>query len=159
MMLFADPKDRAKADFFIELYPILTDRMVNKMPWYNRDHITDRFLHKYQNRLSGFKAITDFRKVKQHLNVARLAGQTRLIERRFHTFVEDDARDISYLEINVARIHRGVKNLVKLIGRLSENLASINIQEFIGEEEFWVELEMLHRQIARRFRDASRRVA
>ena len=55
-------------------------------------------------------------------------------------FVEDDARDISYLEINIYRIHREVKNLVKLIGRLSENLASINIQ-FIGEEELWVELK------------------
>jgi ParB family chromosome partitioning protein len=36
MMLFADPTDRIKADFFIELYPILTDRFISKLEWYKR---------------------------------------------------------------------------------------------------------------------------
>jgi ParB/RepB/Spo0J family partition protein len=79
-MLYAEPKDRIKADFFIELYPILTDRMVSKMKWFKRHEVIDRFLYKYQNHLSGFKAITDFRKIKQYINIARLAGE--LVDRR-----------------------------------------------------------------------------
>lgn len=52
LMLFADPTERIKADFFIELYSILTDRLVSKMEWYKRDTLIERFLFKYENRFS-----------------------------------------------------------------------------------------------------------
>ena len=71
MMLEADPKDRIRADFFIELYPVLTDRLLSraKIP---RDHVISRMLYKYQNRKSGMKSITDFRKIKAYVSIARV---------------------------------------------------------------------------------------
>src|ERR1700719_3645261 len=71
MMLFKEPSDRIKADFFIELYPVLHDSILTKASWYIRNHIIDAFLRKYQERLSGFRSLTDFRKIKQYLSNAR----------------------------------------------------------------------------------------
>jgi ParB family transcriptional regulator, chromosome partitioning protein len=72
------------------------------MKWYDRDEMIERFLYKYQKRLSEFKSITDFRKIKAYLTLARVAGQDKLMERRFHKFLFDDSVPISSLEIDVA---------------------------------------------------------
>src|SRR5207248_5291031 len=41
MMLDPDPENRAKADFFIELYVVVTDRNVTKFDWFKRNRFTD----------------------------------------------------------------------------------------------------------------------
>lgn len=102
MMLYADPEDRIKADFFIELYPILTDRLVSHAGWFDQDMIINRFLHKYQAGISGFKSITDFRKIKQHITAARASGHEAEILDRLHRFILDDNLEISDLEIDTA---------------------------------------------------------
>src|SRR6266571_4461732 len=48
LMLDADPKQRVKADFFIELYAVRNDRVVKKFPWFNRDKFTDDMLKKVE---------------------------------------------------------------------------------------------------------------
>jgi ParB family chromosome partitioning protein len=121
MMLFPEPEDRIKADFFIELYPIINDRMVRGADWFRKSHVINRFLHKYNNRLSGFKSITDFRKIKQYLTAARLADQEAAILKKLERFIEDDEKDISSLEIDAARIRRRATKL----SRDAENRAVV----------------------------------
>jgi hypothetical protein len=111
MMLYAEPDDRVKADFFIELYSILTDRVVARAEWYSRSKLIEVFLKKYKNRLSGFKAITDFRKIKQYISIARAAGHEDEILRRLKEFIANDNMTISDLEIDTARVHRHASNL------------------------------------------------
>lgn len=157
MMLFADPAERIKADFFIELYPILTDKLISKMEWYKRDTLIKRFLFKYLNKLSDFRAVTDFRKIKQFTTLARSADQEKEFERKFKEFVFDDKLGISYLEIDAARIHRETGKLVKALGKIRADLQKLEVSEFLGEEELWTELEKFLKLITRKLAAADRR--
>lgn len=157
MMLFANPAERIKADFFIELYPILTDRLVSKLRWYKRDTLIERFLFKYQNKLSEFRSVTDFRKIKQFTTLARAAGEERQFERKFKRFVFNDTLGISYLEIGAARIHREAGKLVKALNTIQADLQKLEVSDFFGDEELWAELEKLLNIIKRKLAAADRR--
>lgn len=158
MMLYAEPEDRIKADFFIELYPVLTDRLVSKAPWFKRDKVTERFLYKYQNKLSGFKSIIDFRKIKQFISVARAAGQEKELLERLHALIDDDNVSIADLEIDVARAHREAVTLTRSVTRLRDDLALLDTDQFFGEEELWTELEKLIEILRAKFAKADRRL-
>ncbi len=158
MMLFSDPEDRIKADFFIELYPVLHDRLVRSSNWFNQNHVIDRFLFKYENKLSGFKAITDFRKIKQYLAAARIASQEKTITTRLRTFIDDDKKEISYLEIDVARIRREATAIVRHVERLTTALTDLDVDEFLGEEELWEHLERLMAALKKKLAAADRRL-
>jgi ParB family chromosome partitioning protein len=158
MMLFTNPEDRIKADFFIELYPVLTDRLVRSADWYDRNHMIDRFLHKYSHRLSGFKTVTDFRKIKQYLAAARVAGKEKAVLLRLEQFIEDDSKQISFLEIDVARIRREANVISRHVERLTSTLEDLDADEFLGEEDLWEKLEDLLETIRRTLTAADRRL-
>jgi ParB family transcriptional regulator, chromosome partitioning protein len=158
MMLYASPEDRIKADFYIELYPLLTDRLVSRQPWFKRDEVIDRLLHKYQNRLSEFKSVTDFRKIKQFISIARVAGKDDMIAQRLYKFIYDDELGISSLEIDTARIHRQANRLARSVKGITEELRNLDVREFFGEQELWEELEHLVRIIQRQLVAADRRI-
>lgn len=141
MMLYADPEDRIKADFFIELYPILTDRLLSRAPWFEKDLVITAFLRKYQERLSGFKSITDFRKIKQHISVARAGGREDEILMLMKRFITSDSMQIDDLEIDTARFHRQASVLVRSLIRIRDELRALDVESFLGEEELWEELE------------------
>jgi hypothetical protein len=156
MMLMADPRDRIKADFFIELYPILTDRVLSRarLP---RERVIDRMLFKYQNRKSGMKSITDFRKIKQYVAIARGAGREDEIIDLFTRFVEDDAMRLEDLEIDVARVHKVAQTLARSAAKLRGLVDDIAVDEYIGEESLWLELEKLADTILKKAANADRR--
>jgi ParB family transcriptional regulator, chromosome partitioning protein len=156
-MLYSDPRDRIKADFFIELYVILTDRLVSRLPWFERDEIIDRFLHKFQNKLSDFKAVTDFRKIKQYITIAKSAGKEELIYEKLQKFIYDDNLSISSLEIDTARIHREAQELTRSVSAIADNIRKLDAREFLGEQELWSELERLLRVVQRQLDAADRR--
>lgn len=158
MMLLSEPESRMKADFFIELYPVLNDTLVRKASWFNRDRFIDRFLHKYQNRLSGFKAVTDFRKLKQYLTAARAAGQASVVLERLKKLLEDDSRDISFLEIDIAKIRRSAKKFIRELTNVQATLRSIDPDKYIGEEDLWKELENLFELVKKKLAEADRRL-
>jgi len=158
LMLFADPHQRIKADFFIELYAILTDRVVSKLPWFDRDELIERFLHKYQNKLSELKSVTDFRKIKQFITVARRAGQIKEFSKKFREFVYNDSLSIGFLEIGVAVIHREAEKFVKTIDRMHHDLQKIEPSNFLGETRLWDGLERLFELIRRKLAAADRRI-
>jgi len=157
MMLFSDPNDRIKADFFIELYPIITDRLIVRAEWYNRDEITKRFLNKYQNHYSEFKSITDFRKIKQYITNARSSGHERQFLRRFKLLLDDDSIGISSLDIGPSKIHRKAQQITKAIAKISDELRAIEVTEYFGEEELWRVLETLSEIVRRTLARADRR--
>lgn len=157
MMLYADPSDRIKADFFIELYPVLNDRTVTQADWYDRTSMIEGFLRKYREGLSGFKSITDFRKIKQYLTIARAAEKEDEILRRLGRLIDDDNMEIADLEIDAAKIHREATNLVKTLQKIEENIDALDTDEFLGEEELWLKLEGLVRKISEKLASADRR--
>lgn len=157
MMLYVDPEDRVKADFFIELYTILTDRVVTRASWFDRDKLIEVFLKKYQNRLSGFKAITDFRKIKAYIAIARAANREEEILSLLERFINDDNMQISDLEIDTARIHKQASKLSRTIFNLEQELDGLDVEEFIGEEDLWKQLENLLQVLKSKLTQADRR--
>lgn len=157
MMLFAEPADRIKADFFIELYPVLNDRSVTRADWYNSDVMIESFLRKYREGLSGFKAITDFRKIKQYLTIARAAGEEEQVLERLQSLLDDDEMEIGDLQIDAARIHKEAGSLVRSLDKLGQSIDELDPEEFLGEEELWLKLEELVRKIRGKLVSADRR--
>ena len=158
MMLFPQPNQRVKADFFIELYPIINDRNVKLAKWYDRDGFIDRMLEKYQARDSGIKSVTDFRTIKQHITAAAKANQVAKVLQRLKEFLSGDELAISHLEISSATIHRRAAKLSSGIGKLIEELHKVEARDFYGEEEFWKKLEQIVALIQKKLRDADRRL-
>lgn len=158
MMLMADPKDRVKADFFIELYPVLTDRVLERAKL-SREYVIDRMLYKYDQRKSGLKSITDFRKIKAYVAIAKAAGQEDVIVKRYKDFVDDDSYDLAELEIDTARVHKHATSIAKEALKLRQTLEDLLIGEYLGEDSFWLELEKLAVAINLKVKHADRRRA
>jgi len=158
MMLHVDPSRRVKADFFIELYVVISDRTVNKMPWFRKNYFTRRMLEKYQEGRGGLKSVTDFRLMKQYINNARRAKKVQEISKRLHRFVEDDDVNLSYLNIPSAGVTASARKLVHTIEKLQTTLLDLDAEDYFGEEEFWKALEDLRAAITRKLREADRRV-
>lgn len=158
MMLTVDPKDRIKADFFIELYPVLTDRVLSRAK-ISRDHVIGRMLFKYANKKSGMKSITDFRKIKSYVAIARAAGEEESIIERYKRFVDDDEMDLVELEIDTARVHKRASTLARDATKLRTAIDELAVTEFLGEEGLWFELEKLADAILKKVRNADRRRA
>ena len=158
MMLYANPGDRIKADFFIELYPIVTDRTVKKSKKYNSNKLIQIFLEKHSKKLSGIKSVIDFRKIKQALTAARAAGKEEEILKRFEEFVGSRTKEISHLEINTARAHRTASTLTKTIAKLRDEIGQLDVTEFVGEEALWHELERLFATLRKTLEAADRRL-
>lgn len=158
MMLEPDETRRVKADFFIELYAVRNDRFVNSMEWFARDDFTDRMLSRYQSK-KGIRAVTDFRKVKQFINNARLAGEAEQISRRLHEFAMDDSLGLEHLAIRAASVAQEAKKIETTVVSLHKTLRSLDASVFYGEESLWEQLEALVETIRRRLEDAGRRPA
>lgn len=158
LMLDPDPQKRVKADFFIELYAVVTDRLVNKMEWFSKNKFTRRMLEKYQTEGSGIKAVTDFRVMKQHISSARKAGKINTITKRLKEFTEDDSLKLEHLEIKSAEVHKTVRRMLREIEYLKTTLGKIEIADFYGEERLWKELEGLMGLIRSKILEAGRRV-
>lgn len=158
MMLMANPRDRIKADFFIELYAILTDRVLALKSTTAKNRVTEIMLHKYLNKKSGFKSLTDFRKIKSFISIARAAGKESEIRERFDKFLSSDKIEFEYLEIDAARVHREAKTLADQAMDLSSAIKAIRTSEYLGEEKFWKSLESLIQSLSAKVRDAGRRI-
>jgi len=157
-MLDSDPEKRIKADFFIELHPVITDRAVTKMGWFSKNRFTRRMLTKYQTKGGGIKAVTDFRLMKQHISNARRAGKINVISKRLKEFTEDDSLSLDHLEIKSAAVQETVKRLLRNIDNITETLEDIDVSDYYGEEKLWKELENLASLIRNKILEAGRRL-
>lgn len=142
MMLTPSPGDRIKADFFIELYAVLSDRAVRKMPWFRREDFTDRMLEKYKAK-AGLRSVTDFRTIKQHVNNAVKAKREKLITKRLKEFSERDDLGLSHLLLPEAASTAEARAVAKLATSLSSKLETLETERVYGEAALWKELQGL----------------
>ena len=156
MMLDPDPRKRVKADFFIEVYAVRMDRLVNSFRWFQRDDFTDRMLHRYTHKL-GIKAVTDFRTIKQHITNARRAKQEKRFEQLFREFVDDEEIGIEHLVIRSASVDAIARKLNRDVKLLTQQVRKLDFEEYYGEEDLWRSLEKLLQVIHRQLRKAGRR--
>lgn len=157
MMLFSKPKDRIKADFFIELYQIKNNRLVNQMDWFKKNDFTDRMLDRYMNKSGAFKSVTDFRKMKQYINNARKFNEIDEITIKLHEFTYDDTLTLDHLEIESAQIQTVAAKILKDVEKLQNSVNEINVDNYYGEEKLWVALEKLVTIILKKLGSADRR--
>lgn len=155
MMLDSDPSKRHKADFFIELYPVRNDREVNKFSWFEKNKFTDAMLKKQE--LGGIKSVTDFRVIKQHINNAVKAKKTLAISKRLEEFTGNPSLSPDYLNIESAQITANAKRILKSVNSLYEQVNSIDVQEYFGEEDMWNKLESLASLIRCKLKELGRR--
>lgn len=157
LMLDPDPTKRVRADFFIELYAILIDRLVKKMDWFSRDEFTQRMLKKYLNR-RGIRAVTDFRMMKQYINNARNANKDKLISKRLEEFTFNDSLTLNHLAIKSADVSASARKLLNNVNKIEEAIKDIDAEEYYGEEELWQSLERLLSLIRSKLLAAGRRL-
>src|SRR5207245_4173271 len=103
-------------DFFIELYAVRNDRVVNKFAWFNKNKFTDAMIEKYTAR--ALKSVTEFRVIKQHISNAAKSEKLTLLSKRFKEFVEDQKLKVDHLEIEGAGVAAKVRKMRKDIGKL-----------------------------------------
>jgi ParB/RepB/Spo0J family partition protein len=155
MMLDSDPSKRHKADFFIELYPVRNDREVNKFSWFEKNKFTDSMLKKQD--VGGVKSVTDFRIIKQHINNAVKAGNIPAISNRLEEFAKNPSLSPDYLNIESAQIAANAKRILKSVDSLYDQVNSIDVQEYFGEEDMWHKLESLAALIRGKLKELGRR--
>jgi len=158
MMLDPNPDRRVKADFFIELYPVITDRLVSQMNWFSKNKFTKGMLEKYQNPETDLKAVTDFRKMKQFINNARRANKTQAISRRLQEYTNRDSLTMDHLSIQSASVSAGARNLLRDIERIEDAIKEIDPQVYYGEDNLWKALERLLKLITDKLNVADRRI-
>ena len=157
LMLDRDPENRLKADLFIEMYPIVTDRTVIKAQWFDRIVMIDALMRKYQHKLSSFKSVTDFRKVKAALtNARRSAAQDEILE-KLKRFVSDDTMSISDLEVQSGIVRKEAAELTRTVQRLSTQVQELDTDLFVAEEDLWIAMEKLLVAIRKTLASAERR--
>lgn len=155
MMLHPDPEQRWKADFFIELYVVRNDRVVNKFDWFNKNKFTDAMIRKYKE--GGLKSVTEFRVVKQHISNAAKARKLTLLSKRLKDFVDDPQLKVDHLEIEAAGVAAQVRKMTKDIVKLRQVVSEIDVDQFYGEDNFWDELEQFAGVIQKKLREIGRR--
>jgi hypothetical protein len=157
-MLDPNQDMRIKADFFIELYPVITDRDVKKMPWFQQSTFIDQMQSKYLVSPKTIKSVTDFRLIKQHITNARTANQLDQLSNKLQQFCEDRETPISILEVSEAKVHTVAKKLVKTIGRIQTDIESLDVESYYGEKELWDALSELLHLLQKKLLQADRRI-
>lgn len=156
MMLDPDPGKRVKADFFIELYVVRNDRLVNSFDWFKKDSFTTAMLDRYKS--GRLKAVTDFRLIKQHISNARKAGKKRQTSRRLREFTDNPDCPIDHLRIGAASAAAEAEAVRKRVERLTGELASLDLESCYGEQALWDALESLLTLIKKQLSVVGRRL-
>jgi ParB/RepB/Spo0J family partition protein len=157
MMLDIDKKKRIKADFFIELHPVITDRYVKKFDWFKRNDFTDRMLEKH--KAGVIKAVTEFRAVKQHITNAVKANRIGTMSKRLEAFAQKKDLGVDSLQVENARVAMLSRTITKNATKLLESVTEIeDVDQFYGERAMWDSLVKLSNAIRAKLRKAGRRV-
>ena len=155
-MLDPDPQKRVKADFFIELYPVINDRFVTRQQWFSKNVFTDQMLDKYG--IGAIKSVTDFRTVKQYINNAVKAKKEAQLSRKLREFVEDTVKPIDHVRISEAAVSANARKLVANIEKIEASIADLEVENFYGEETLWNSMERLMKLIRSKLAAAGRRI-
>jgi ParB family chromosome partitioning protein len=156
MMLDIEPKNRVKADFFIELHPVVTDRFVKKFDWFKRNPFTDQMLEKHKK--GALKSVTEFRAVKQHIANAVKANRIGLMSKRLETFAETVDLPVDSLAMENVKIATQARAIAKDATELRQAVAEIDVEQYYGEGHMWDTLSSLADTIREKLKKSGRRV-
>ena len=156
LMLDKDPEKRVKADFFIELYPILHDRWVRKFDWFKPARFTDAMLEKHEAKV--LKSVTEFRVVKQQINSAARANRIGTISKRLREFSHERALPVAHLTVGPVQTSANARRLTKSATVLYDGINDIDTDEYYGENEMWDKLEQLAKLIRKKLTGLGRRL-
>ena len=98
-----------------------------------------------------------FRVIKQHINNAVKAKKVQAISKRLEQFTNDPLLSPDYLNIESAKITANAKKILKSVDSLYEQVNSIDVQEYFGEEAMWNKLESLIVLIRGKLKELGRR--
>ncbi|MFN2533367.1 MAG: ParB/RepB/Spo0J family partition protein [Pyrinomonadaceae bacterium] len=157
LMLAPDPIQRIKADFFIELYVVRTDRLVNSMKWFDKDEFTWQMLQKYLTTKT-LRSVTDFRIIKQHISNARRAGKTKEITKRLREFAQNPELPVDHLLINEADVSASARKALGTITTLYKTIEALDPEKYYGEESLWNKLSALRDLITKKLEMIGRRL-
>jgi ParB family chromosome partitioning protein len=155
MMLLPNPEDRWKADFFIEMHAVRNDRLVNAFDWFERDVFTEAMIEK--QKANGFRAVTDFRIIKQHISNASKAGKLSQISKRLEEFTSQPDLRVDHLEIQGVGVATQVRTITREVGKLRQIIRDIDVDQFFAEEQLWEDLEKLGGTIQAKLQELGRR--
>lgn len=155
MMLDPNPDRRTKADLFIELYPVRTDRVVREFDWFNKVKFTDQMIEKFEAGV--VKSVTDFRTVKQYISNAVKAGEVGVLSERLRCFAEERNRVVDTLSISEAQSKKQARSIMKQVSELIESLDELEVESLYGELAMWESLEQLQGRIGALLAQADRR--
>lgn len=153
MMLHPNSDDRWPADFFIELYAVRNDRVVNKFDWFKKGPFTDAMIEK--RIVGGMKAVTEFRKIKQHISNAHKAGKVNLLSKRLMEFASDPELKVEHLEIESVGVAAQAREMTKSVAKLQQQVSELDTEQFYGEDELWQSLDALASAIRQKLRGIS----
>jgi ParB family transcriptional regulator, chromosome partitioning protein len=156
MMLDPKPEQRPKADFFIELYPVRHDRVVQKFDWFKPVRFTDQMIDKMEAK--ALRSVTDFRLVKQHINNAVKANKVQTISKRLQDFAENPRATVDVLEVQTAKSHALARTLTKDVRNLLEQMEEVDVEQMYGEKEMWDLMEELMERLRSLLLKADRRL-
>jgi ParB/RepB/Spo0J family partition protein len=156
LMLDASPEKRVKADFFIELYPVVHDREIVKMDWFAPVKFTEQMLQKYGEG-KPVKSVTDFRLVKQYITNARRYKKLPELAQKLKKFAEDPNEPLSALKIESADVAAEARRILGEVVSLHDIVVTLDVEKFFGEKALWDELERLRNSIGVKLREADRR--
>lgn len=157
MMLDANPSDRIKADFFIELYPVINDKVINQFNWFKPGKFTDVMLDRYQRKTGQIVSVTDFRKIKQSIAVAKESNNLLELGIVLKEFYEDENLGVDHVEVLGARIHKSANQIRRSALELHNSLVEVKPASYFGEKEMWDALENLAMLISSKLKKADRR--
>jgi len=157
LMLDPDPDSRIKADFFIELYPVVHDREIKSFSWFKENEFIDNMLAKYLEEPRTIKAVTDFRLIKQHATNAKRGGVIKSFARRLKKFSETHATPISYLDLDAASVAAEARALTRQLVKLESTVRDISVDQFYGEEDLWKAMDLASKTIDKKLRQANKR--
>lgn len=156
-MLDPDPKKRLKADFFIELHPVVKDRDVRKFAWFKENDFIDQMIAKYEHPSKPIRSVTDFRVVKQYITNARRAGILGRLSTRLHRFGAEVDAPLDILDLPAASRGKEALVLTKKIVQIEGLVSDLDVEAFYGEEKLWEALGRLAKVIEKKLKSADKR--
>lgn len=156
MMLDIDPDKRIKADFFIELHPVIHDRWVRKFDWFKPGKFTDAMLLKHKAK--ALKSVTEFRIVKQQINNAAKANRIGTISKRLREFTEDESLPVAHLTVGPVQASANARRMTKVATSLYDSLNDIDTDQYYGESRMWETLNLLSVLIRKKLQAVGRRI-
>ena len=143
MMLTGDKEERVKADFFVEVYPVLN--LVEKsLPEitkeYSRDQIVDKLLKKYKRGVIS-SAAREFRQMADIIRSVKRGFDRESVVSQIRSIIADPDKTIKQAYDESSRLFFDLESLESSALDLGNNLEKIDLEQLSRDEKLIETLE------------------